>query len=73
MKTIHGLIACLATSVLLVSHCMAQECKDSPLISRFPGSTFRGCTDKADDLARRSKANFTTCTTALLILRAGLK
>ena len=32
----------------LVPCCMAQECKDSPLVTRYPGSTFRGCDDSAD-------------------------
>ena len=27
---------------------MAEECKDSPLVTRYPGSIFRGCEDSAD-------------------------
>ena len=34
--------------ILSVSSSMAQTCKDSPLVSRFPGSTFKGCEDSAD-------------------------
>jgi outer membrane protein OmpA-like peptidoglycan-associated protein len=48
MKTFHGLIVAFSLSVILVPFCIAQECKDSPLITRFPGSTFRGCDDSAD-------------------------
>ena len=29
----------------------AKDCKDSPLVSRFPGSTITKCLDKADELA----------------------
>src|ERR1039458_1472631 len=51
MKTTLGLIACFTISALLPPQCVAQDCKDSPLITRFPGSTFRGCVDKADEVA----------------------
>jgi outer membrane protein OmpA-like peptidoglycan-associated protein len=53
MKTIQHLILCLAVSST-VQVCAAQTqdtkgCKDSPLISRFPGSVITFCADKAFD------------------------
>jgi len=56
MKTIQSLLLCLA--VLCAAHlCAAQPkdakgCKDSPLLSRFPGSIINLCVDKADDSFR---------------------
>ena len=53
MKLLSRLLICFA--ILISAHvCSAQTkdaagCKDSPLISRFPGSVIIGCTDKADD------------------------
>lgn len=45
-----------AFTQLLTLTCLAQQkdakgCKDSPLITRFPGSVLTGCSDKADDVA----------------------
>jgi OOP family OmpA-OmpF porin len=48
MKTHFGLLVSLIISAILVPCCLAQECKDSPLVTRYPGSTFRGCEDSAD-------------------------
>src|ERR1700690_1677535 len=48
MKTHSGFFVSLIVSAILVPCSMAQECKDSPLISRYPGSIFRGCEDSAD-------------------------
>lgn len=53
MKAIYCLLLCLVMPVF-VDRCMAQDaqgCKDSPLISRFPGSVIVSCLDKPDDLA----------------------
>lgn len=52
MKAIHSLFACLALSCLSVPLCLAQTCKDSPLIPKFPGSTYRGCNDSKDDIGK---------------------
>jgi outer membrane protein OmpA-like peptidoglycan-associated protein len=35
----------------------AQGCKDSPLISRFPGSVIADCSDKQDDVANLPMGN----------------
>ena len=35
----------------------AQGCKDSPLITRFPGSVITSCSEKPDDVANIPKAN----------------
>lgn len=54
MKTIRFLLLCLAVP-LASSFCAAQTqpdakgCKDSPLVTRFPGSFITGCADKAFD------------------------
>jgi OOP family OmpA-OmpF porin len=53
MKTIQHLLLCL-TVASTVPVCAAQTqdakgCKDSPLVSRFPGSVITGCADKAFD------------------------
>ena len=48
VKTHFGFFFSLIISAILVPCCMAQECKDSPLVTRYPGSTFRGCDDSAD-------------------------
>src|SRR4051812_28368422 len=54
MKMINRLVVSLAALSLATQFCMAQDakdCKDSPLVSRFPGSTITKCLDKADELA----------------------
>src|ERR1017187_3253547 len=56
MKPIQSLLVCLA-ALCVVQICAAQAkdaegCKDSPLLSRFPGSVITDCTDKADDAFR---------------------
>src|SRR5271154_5646953 len=43
------LAALLAIQVCSAQTKDAQGCKDSPLISRFPGSVLTSCADKADD------------------------
>jgi OmpA-OmpF porin, OOP family len=51
MKTTRCVILCFAT-ISLIPVCVAQDkqgCKDSPLVSRFPGSVIRDCTNKDDD------------------------
>jgi OmpA-OmpF porin, OOP family len=51
-KATQCLLLCLATP-FVVRVCTAQDaegCKDSPLISRFPGSVITACSDKADDV-----------------------
>jgi OmpA-OmpF porin, OOP family len=53
-KIIVKIIPCLAL-LLAIGVCLAQAqdatgCKDSPLISRFPGSVLTSCADKADDV-----------------------
>jgi len=51
MKAIRCLLLCLAMPIV-VRVCAAQDapdCKDSPLIGRFPGSVITGCKEKADD------------------------
>jgi hypothetical protein len=48
MRIIHGLIATLTLIFILVPHSTAQQCRDSPLIPAYPGSTYRGCDDSAD-------------------------
>jgi outer membrane protein OmpA-like peptidoglycan-associated protein len=45
------LCLCLLFAVRLCSAQDAQGCKDSPLITRFPGSVITGCVDKEDNLA----------------------
>lgn len=53
MTTKRSLLLCTA-AVVLAQTGAAQDaagCKDSPLISRFPGAVLYNCTDKADDLA----------------------
>jgi OmpA-OmpF porin, OOP family len=50
MKLTESLLLCLATA-MVVQVCAAQDrkgCKDSPLLSRFPGSVLVNCEDKAD-------------------------
>ena len=58
MKAARLIALCLATPfaahVCAAQTQDAQGCKDSPLISRFPGSVIADCKDKADD-----KFNFT--------------
>ena len=56
MNAARRLLACLVLSLVAVS-CLAQEkdaqgCKDSPLITRYPGSVITKCSDKPDDVAR---------------------
>lgn len=51
------LLAVLAISLLAAQCASAQEkdakgCKDSPLITRFPGSVLYECSDKPDDTAK---------------------
>ena len=51
MKAIPYLLLCLAVPIA-VQVANAQDkkgCKDSPLVSRFPGSVISDCKDKADD------------------------
>jgi flagellar motor protein MotB len=53
-KIIVKIIPCLAL-LLAIGVCFVQAqdatgCKDSPLISRFPGSVLTSCADKADDV-----------------------
>lgn len=49
------------TAMFLAPSCWsqtdAQGCKDSPLITRFPGSLIQSCTDKADDAFTFTMAN----------------
>jgi OOP family OmpA-OmpF porin len=53
MKMFSRLIICVAiltsAQVCLAQDKDAEGCKDSPLISRFPGSVLVSCKDKADD------------------------
>jgi outer membrane protein OmpA-like peptidoglycan-associated protein len=53
MKAVQYLSICVAV-FFTTQACMAQQdakgCKDSPLISRFPGSWIKSCTDKADEV-----------------------
>ena len=52
MKTARYLLLCFALT-FAVHVCAAQDakgCKDSPLISRFPGSVITDCKETADDL-----------------------
>jgi OmpA-OmpF porin, OOP family len=53
MTTIRCLSFCLTAGLAVqIASGQAQDakdCKDSPLISRFPGSVITGCQDKADD------------------------
>ena len=56
MKFLSRFLVCFAM-LLSAQVCLAQAkdaegCKDSALISRFPGSVITGCTDKADDSFR---------------------
>jgi len=55
METIRYVVVCLAAMPFLAQLCMAQQdakdCRDSPLVSRFPGSIITNCVDKADELA----------------------
>jgi OmpA-OmpF porin, OOP family len=53
MQPLSRILICLAilmsAQVCLAQQKDAQGCKDSPLISRFPGSVITKCSDKADD------------------------
>jgi OOP family OmpA-OmpF porin len=54
MKAIRCLLLCL-TMPFVIQVCAAQDqdakdCKDSPLISRFPGSIIASCSHKEDDV-----------------------
>jgi OmpA-OmpF porin, OOP family len=52
MRATRLMLVCLAMP-FAVHVCLAQDakgCKDSPLISRFPGSIITGCNDKADNV-----------------------
>jgi OmpA-OmpF porin, OOP family len=54
MKAISCLLVSLAVLLPAAAYGApkdAEGCKDSPLVSRFPGSIITGCVDKADDLA----------------------
>jgi outer membrane protein OmpA-like peptidoglycan-associated protein len=54
MKAIRCMLLCLVLPMFAVSQGEAQDaqgCKDSPLISRFPGSVIASCVDKDDDVA----------------------
>src|ERR1700744_5180419 len=45
-------LALLLTVPFAAQACMAQDaagCKDSPLVTRFPGSIITSCNDKTDD------------------------
>jgi outer membrane protein OmpA-like peptidoglycan-associated protein len=56
MKFTQYLLVCPAIA-LVVQLCAAQEakgCKDSPLITRFPGSVITYCEDKQDDVVTMS-------------------
>src|SRR5580700_7623309 len=56
MKLTRYLLLCLAMT-LVVQVCAAQDakgCKDSLLISRFPGSVITDCEDKRDDTVTMS-------------------
>src|SRR5271169_576399 len=56
MKLAQYLLLCLPM-MLVVQVCAAQDakgCKDSPLISRFPGSVITDCEDKRDDTVTMS-------------------
>jgi OOP family OmpA-OmpF porin len=48
MKITRGAFMAVAMTVAAQAQ-DAAGCKDSPLISRFPGSVIQGCVDKADD------------------------
>jgi OmpA-OmpF porin, OOP family len=66
LKILPRLLMCVAVLVT-AQICVAQTkdtagCKDSPLISRFPGSVIIGCTDKADDSFRFTLDNAKTKT-----------
>jgi OmpA-OmpF porin, OOP family len=53
MKVTRNVLLCLTTS-LIACACVAQDakdCKDSPLVGRFPGSVIQQCSHKADDSA----------------------
>jgi outer membrane protein OmpA-like peptidoglycan-associated protein len=43
------IVCCLLLCHVVFAQQDAKDCKDSPLIGRFPGSIITGCTDKADD------------------------
>jgi outer membrane protein OmpA-like peptidoglycan-associated protein len=51
MKLVQVLIVSCALLVLSAAPGLAQTCRDSPLVTRFPGSTYRGCDDSADRIA----------------------
>ena len=61
MRGIRSLCTC--TVALLAAHlCHAQQkdaegCKDSPLITRFPGSVINNCKDQADDVFEFEQGN----------------
>jgi len=56
MNAVRRLLVCLIVSLIAVAGFAqdkdAQGCKDSPLITRFPGSFIAKCSDKPDDVAR---------------------
>ena len=41
---------CIFTSISFAQNKDADGCKDSPIVSRFPGSVITDCKDKADDV-----------------------
>jgi OOP family OmpA-OmpF porin len=50
MKAIRCLLLCLAVCACDAQPKDAEGCKDSPLITRFPGSVISNCKDKDDDV-----------------------
>jgi OOP family OmpA-OmpF porin len=54
MRIIRCVWVCVALSLVPISRSAAQDaegCKDSPVITRFPGSVIQSCIDKADGAA----------------------
>ena len=52
MKTIHSMLLCVAipfAAQICAAQTDAKDCKDSPLIARFPGTTIYECKDSQDD------------------------
>jgi len=61
MKLFRSMFLCLVLPLLAASPGAAQQdaegCKDSPLITRFPGSIITHCSEKPDDIADIPRAN----------------
>jgi OOP family OmpA-OmpF porin len=62
MKQFHYALTWLTISLFLAPWCAAQQkdaegCKDSPLITRFPGSIIISCSEKADDVGSFAMGN----------------